>query len=134
MFIGNKKLIKIAKKARVDVVKELEGQGFHKTLGGACGIASCYLMQLAKKENINVKFCHGLFFKGKQSCYHCWVEYNNIIYDITATQFGDSYKDVEIHPAKVYKAKEKIDKISKAINYISDWCYLPENLNLTKNK
>ena len=92
--------------------------GRHNDLAGKCGIASLYLMRLARRNGIKVVFCHG-FFENRWS--HCWVQYGNIVYDITATQFG-KFERVYVASPESNRLIYYITKISEAKEFIESWC------------
>lgn len=65
-------------------------------LGGACNSASKALVLLMRKNGYRPQFILGEFFSrlekpGEVVFFgdsHCWVEWHNLIIDVTATQFG----------------------------------------------
>lgn len=60
------------------------------TLSCYCAIASYSLNQTLKKLKFDSHFITGLYLdpKDESKSYHCWVELDNHVVDITATQFG----------------------------------------------
>lgn len=85
-------LLHLANVARRDV-ELLVPHFYPNNLGGACGTASYHLMRLANLNNIYPTFIGGTFVRDKENKPsriddHCWIEYQNYIIDLTATQFG----------------------------------------------
>lgn len=80
---------RIAKEVRNNAVSVLTKPkyGFREDLHGACGICSMALKESIEKIIPEAKpiVVHGLFRKIN---WHCWVEINGSIIDVTATQFG----------------------------------------------
>ena len=98
---------------------------FKYNLKGACGLASITLFdKLKSKYNLNVIF--GSYKKEP----HCWLEYNNLIIDLTATQFNIKK---EVYIAKYnhkYKAIAKVTSVkffklwnsfANPLNYLVIW-------------
>lgn len=78
-----------------------------RDLMGACAISSYVLWKVLKKSGIESNFIQGDFeFEWNA---HCWVEIENIIVDITATQFGYDRK-------VVFSDKSDVNYIPKRIN------------------
>lgn len=78
-------LIDIAHQSRKDCEFYLP---HYPELAGVCGICSLYLLIQARQHGIYTTLCYGLC----DEKHHWWVEYNNKIIDITATQFGYTAK------------------------------------------
>jgi len=60
-------------------------------MAGYCGIGSLLLHKAASSVNIKTDFILGTFKTSKESkklSGHCWVEFENNIIDVTASQFG----------------------------------------------
>jgi hypothetical protein len=80
---------------------------FDESLSGLCAIASAALYKNLKKFG----FCDNLYFI--QGYYdidcHCWVELNQTIYDITATQFD---------------VKDKVHIVDQANPHYNEWDYV----------
>lgn len=96
------RLISLAKIARqkVEALSYVENGPPH--LQGYCGIASKYLQVLANREGINPQFVVGHFrsFYRPLGIYrwhagHSWIEHENHIIDITATQFKNVSTKIE---------------------------------------
>lgn len=118
-------LKEIANRARVrcdDILINI--YNYKENLWSACGIASYYLMMMAKKRGIYVTFCYGNFDK-KFS--HCWISYNGLVYDITATQFKVKEK-VYITDGTRYKTDQIFKKPKYAFRMIRSWCNYPKEL------
>lgn len=60
-----------------------EGGFWGSGLTGYCGIASRFLVNLAKKYDIKMQLVVGLF----NGMTHCWVEYDGFCIDLTISQF-----------------------------------------------
>ena len=69
---------------------ESESLDFHgrEDLGCMCATASFALYTELKKNGYDCTFVSGRF---KDWCDHCWVEIDEMIVDITATQFSGKY-------------------------------------------
>lgn len=93
-------LLQLANVARKDI-ELLVPDYYPDNLCSACGSASYHLMRLANLSNIYPTFVGGYFIReGNQEPNkffdgHCWIEYQNYIIDLTATQFG-SYPDINV--------------------------------------
>lgn len=63
---------------------------FPNHLMGACAIGAACVYNLLKNSGFEPFFIKGLYKWEKHNYYdeHCWVEVNQYIVDITATQFG----------------------------------------------
>lgn len=76
-----------------NALKELYRNGDGKytvNLAGACAVGSFLFMQEAKRRfNLDLQF--------KATSGHAWTEFENEVYDITATQFSRSEKVFNIH-------------------------------------
>lgn len=80
MAQNKKKLIRIAHRVRQSFNKIAPS----KNLDGLCCCVSKAILDKAKTANIKAVFVYGNF----NGWSHCWVEYEGIIVDATATQFG----------------------------------------------
>lgn len=109
---NQEKLFRLAYIARKNVEYNLPQ--FDPDLGGACGIASHHLMQLAKANGIQVHLCYGTF----NNNFHFWVEYGNKIIDITATQFGINKKVYCCNKCEEYNTVQKTTKTRQAIDMV----------------
>ncbi|MCZ2222509.1 MAG: hypothetical protein LC122_02650 [Chitinophagales bacterium] len=58
-------------------------------LGGACVIGSAFMVKALQKINLNPIFNWGSFHSQNRHYGHCWVNLNNHIIDVTATQFAE---------------------------------------------
>ena len=88
------KLIAIAKTARHKIEALAIVEGGPHNLMGYCGVAARYIELLANKQNIHPIFVCGYFNsyyrtldKYNNISGHCWIELDDYIVDITATQF-----------------------------------------------
>jgi hypothetical protein len=89
-------LLKIAEIARCRIELLAKHEQGPSNLTGYCGIASRYLQKLANAQGIFPKFICGtfrfynrIFDKYLTWSGHSWLELNDVIVDITATQFKD---------------------------------------------
>lgn len=87
---------KLALKARGHIIRFMPEWDYD--LGGACGVASYHLMRLANKVKVYPDFVAGTFSMDGESQGHCWIEYQNHIVDLTATQFSIDYDAIHIVP------------------------------------
>ena len=78
-----KTIIQVAEKVRDSIAKEL-GDSFPSGLGGDCAVSSYTLHKKLNRLGFKSKFVQGHY----RMMEHCWVEIDNLIIDITATQFG----------------------------------------------
>ena len=83
----NHKLVRLGEQIH-DALKAANKNGvaqYHSNLGGACAVGSYLLIQEAKSLlNLDLKF---VATEG-----HAWTEFENRIYDVTATQFSRDEK------------------------------------------
>jgi hypothetical protein len=97
-------------------------------LRGACAQASASLVKLSNAYGLRPTFVHGTFvIQGKYPLWwirhhdHCWVQYQDHVIDITATQFdphtNTSHKKVLVVPKKDPRYKV----YRKGINALDDW-------------
>ena len=116
----NKEIILIANRVRQQVREWIADNDGCDTsdMWGACSISSYTLSKVLKSKGYNVDFVCGITsIEG-----HCWVELDNdVIIDVTATQFDKRLPDVYITSKKNYYEKDipKFFKYTrKEINYI----------------
>ena len=118
-------LVKLAKIVRGHLENILiDNYNYNNNLNGACGIASYYLMMVAKKQDIYVTLCYGYF---DNYFSHWWITYCENTYDLTATQF-DVKDKVYITDGKRYTIKEMWRKPKEAFKAINKWCHYPDEL------
>ena len=101
-------------------------------LGEMCAVASAFLTKKLRDHRRKANLIVGQF-EGDE---HCWVEYHNKIYDITASQFGkprihivkasniDYDKEVIIDGMDKYRIKKEFD----------DWDYYQRPTRRTMRK
>ena len=111
-------LIDIAHKAREDCEFFLP---HYPELGGACGICSLYLLIRARSMGIYVTLAHGFC----DDHYHYWIEYNNKIIDITATQFGyqSRVRVKNKNKSSGYIAMDSTRSLSRARQWTQQWLH-----------
>lgn len=93
-----------------------------KDLCGACGIASYFLKEKIEKHyNLKVDLVLGKCFQS----WHCWLEINDYIVDVTHTQFYPESDKVSIFPTSEKDWNWKIVcKNNKAIKHFkSKWSF-----------
>jgi len=79
------KIRQIALKIRLRCEDYVGSRGyFASNLGSMCGIASYALKEALDCAHIDVILIYGFY----EETGHCWLEYRDVIIDITATQFG----------------------------------------------
>jgi hypothetical protein len=87
----------LAMQVRQRLVDELVPRGFDATLRRACAVASYTLAQVITQRVTPVTFVRGFFDMNRtQWAPHCWIEVDQHVVDITATQFGSEYAAVRI--------------------------------------
>lgn len=116
-------LIVHARKTVGDLAEKYHGGGaWGNGLTGYCGIASRFLISLARRNGIyNMRLIAGSF-DGKT---HCWVEYGDFCIDLTISQFNGfentpyriCYRSYEFY--KYYYKPEVIG--SAAVQYQKKW-------------
>lgn len=77
-----------AKQIAVEIRKWVEKnlpEHCDSNLEGCCSFGSYLLSKVLQKNGFEAYFVEGEY----DDEYHCWVELNDVIIDITATQFGD---------------------------------------------
>lgn len=100
-------------------------------LKGACALASWALYTvLSAREPKHVRFVAG-YYLTDEDVPHCWVEYHNLIIDLTATQFGKEFPDLFItsisNPNYV-----KLSEDAHAFEEVNRWGYgAPRNAPLS---
>lgn len=68
------------------------------TLGGLCGVASDLLVRAFAARGITATLVYGKFHCNDWTSggFHCWVECNGYVVDITTSQFGEQFPTVFI--------------------------------------
>lgn len=90
---------------------------YDRDLAGACAVASFFVHKKAIALGLNSILNHGYY----KEDFHCWVSIDNIIIDITATQFGIKRKIfITKSTNKNYKSIRKFIS-NKAPKYFDDW-------------
>lgn len=88
----NAQLLDLGEKIH-NALKELHAHGkgkYTKTLAGACAVGTVLFIQEAKRRfNLDVQF--------KATSGHAWAEFEDEVYDITATQFSRPEKVFNLH-------------------------------------
>lgn len=118
-----KLIFKIAKKVRRQIIKFAKEENRRirlPTLLSGCSFASYVLYQVLKMKNIDAKLV-----ACDDPC-HFWVEVDDYIIDLTATQFEKvpsifMYKQKD-HERKYYHLADYVEE--EAINYLKTW--IPE--------
>jgi hypothetical protein len=88
-----KKVIRVARTVRRRAEKEAAALGWMRSdLGGWCSVVSYAFIQALKKENVNATLVSGWYQDGLGGAGHFWVELEDQIIDLTATQFGQRHK------------------------------------------
>jgi len=119
------RLVMVARRARkiVEALRKKEVENgnkiFPSRLNGMCARASTILFTLLSNEGFNPTICFG---DG-----HCFLEVENLVVDITATQFG--YGKVLIEPIEKMAAKPqwdshpslRYDSVEVAMLHQRDW-------------
>lgn len=112
----------VRKKAEINANK----RKFSTSCEGLCGDASIALKNSLKSYGYKeAKAFYGFFIDNKGTKHpHCWVEVNEEVIDVTATQFENVKHDVKIFRIKTNSLAYKIhyDKVEelKAVKDISD--------------
>ena len=96
-----KKLIALGKKIHNALLNCKDGDWTSPNLECACAVGS-YCFMLAARKYLKIKMA----FKASDG--HCWLEYNNKIYDVTATQFGIKEKVFVLPKDKVPNLKNSL--------------------------
>lgn len=116
----NKKIISIAEAVRMrcEVFAESSQSGdydFHKQrdLACMCAVASFALHTALKRNGIKTRVAYGQF----DGMDHCWIEYRDLIIDITATQFGMSRIHVVNKHNAMYQKEKTFDKYSRFFHW-----------------
>ena len=121
--------IKIARKVRQRAVELTEVPD----LSCMCGIASTGLAFAFENAGFPAKVVYGTFNYDN----HCWVVSDEIIYDITATQFGNYRKvHVELVDSGKYNPMKKIDSLDwkKVESFFKSWpgCQTPNQSDVER--
>lgn len=114
---------RLASRVRAFIL-DLRAEGFtyewSDDLDSACAVASYTLCEYLKRNNGDAVLVEGEF----QGMAHCWVETmcdgETFIVDITATQFGKRYRDVEIVSLD-NEDYVPLNKGDEALESISEW-------------
>jgi hypothetical protein len=88
------RLLGLARKIRLALEKVAIENGYNDDLGGLCYDATLILSEIASQSNIEVELAQGYG--------HWFVLYNDMIVDITATQFGVKEKVMVISTSEVH--------------------------------
>ncbi len=115
-------LILHARKSLEELIKYHNGGLWGNGLAGYCGIASRFLINLAKRNHIyGFELVCGTF----DGMTHCWVQYNNYCIDLTISQFegfeNKAYRVCLIN-SDFYRSHYNPDMIgSSAVRYQKLW-------------
>jgi hypothetical protein len=90
--------------------------GNSRDLEGWCAIASSFLVKKLKERKIKAEFVKGSFKHGS----HCWIECENYIIDLTATQFSSITKKVFITLKNDKRYRNRVNP-KKVIEELSSW-------------
>ena len=91
-----------------------EIEEFPSSLSGSCAIASAILFKVLKDKGHKPVFCCG------EDCVsgHCWIEVNDFVVDLTATQFRNcGYKKVNIIPKDKLHEHESYTSWNQLVRY-----------------
>jgi hypothetical protein len=88
-----------------------------------CGIASATLSKILKRfKNCNVQLINGRFIDKRWHTPtwfdHCWVQYNDHIIDITATQFGIHNK---VNICKIGNKLYRLGRVMRTYDDFYNW-------------
>lgn len=86
-------------------------------LEGMCAIASASLFNALKKHKFNPKFVLGTY----KLLDHCWVELNDSIVDITASQFGLDNITIIKKPSMEYLANHVSTTNKQILQSLRSW-------------
>ena len=100
-----------------------------------CGISSYFLCMVGQKFGYHFDLVEGLAFDSRLTDYnwgeedidpfesnHCWVEYGNLIIDLTATQFDSGLRNVhvtDVDDHDNYYAMRRGNAVRRALK--ADW-------------
>jgi len=123
-------IAKVCRESVEDFAEEHEYIGDPNDLMGYCAIASQLFSDVAAHFGYKVKVVQGNAFDGKSDdTNHCWNEYENMIYDLTATQFIQS-NHVHITSIKNRNYKKFLEGTSRMKrNFSTNW---PEEQSPTR--
>ena len=118
------KMVFIARKCRRILEKELK-DNYPSDLAGACGLASYFLMREAERAGLYANYISG-YFKG---CNHSWVEFEDRIIDLTATQFGILKETYVVKKNnRKYQKEFQTSDVEEAYEAIRSWSFVPPKL------
>ena len=85
-----------ARKTRewINWIIDNDPEGYPEDAEGLCAIASAYLHRELQEVGVHSKIVRVDLGYGE----HCFVETNKLVVDVTATQFGSQYNEIEIRP------------------------------------
>ena len=108
----------------LEILKATEGCENINNLCGLCGVGSIYLQKVGRFLEFDFDFVCGKYESQNHESGHCWVEYKDLIIDVTANQF---YKDINkpIYIIKKNKRYKKRFVNDVAIKYMNK--YWPAN-------
>jgi len=121
----NSKIVSLISSAR-NTIEDLadnyhQGGAWGMGLAGYCGIASRFLIDLFRQNNLKAYLVCGLF----DNQTHCWVEYGNYCIDLTISQFeGFEQKRFSICTKNsiFYRTHYKIEMAGvAAVRYQKQW-------------
>lgn len=103
---------------------------FPANMKGMCAICTIALAEAFESRGWECRAYYGLFFRpGDKPRKHCWLEAGDLIYDLTATQFGDEYPAVFIVAADDPRYAVREWQVDLNGDY---WKYAPEHQRPTK--
>lgn len=124
----------VCKQVRVraeEIRRKMFATVFTPNLKGMCAICTIALIEIFRRRGWRCRGFYGHFFPaGSNRGYkHCWLEDENFIYDLTATQFGDDLPCVLIVPYD--DDRYLVREMEIELNGVY-WKYSPEHERPTK--
>ena len=94
----------------------------NNNLGGLCGLSSYFLSQELLKYFKSTKYCYGFFYRSRTNyCGHAWIEVDDYIVDITATQFEKVPTTVLILRKENANKYKKLVDGKRGLDQLRDW-------------
>lgn len=131
-MISKEKVCQLVRKQAEEVRRTVFSSVFKSNMQGMCAICSIALAEAFRAKGWKCRTFYGTFYKpgSTKGHNHCWLEDEQYIYDLTATQFGEIYPVVHIVPKNdpCYRNRDKEVDLD-----CLDWAYVPKNERPSKN-
>lgn len=128
---GKEELCRLVRKQAEEVRRSVFANVFKPNLKGMCAICTIALAEAFRARGWRCRSFYGYFHPAgsTEGFKHCWLEDDDFIYDLTATQFGDEYPVVFIVPKDDERYRLRELEVELEGTY---WKYAPDHERPTR--